>query len=51
VELITHHVDGEERGAAIVFAVIVFVICGVCVVIGKAKVRCDVTCGVGSKTE
>jgi len=42
---ITHDLCGKARGA------IAFVIGGVCVVIGKVKVRWDVGCGLGSEAE
>jgi len=45
VEFVTHDLGGEARGA------ISFVIIGVCVIIGKVKVRWDVACGLGSKAE
>ena len=38
-----HDFDGEVRTA--------FVMKVVCVIIGKMKVRWDVTCGLGSKAE
>jgi len=45
MELVTHNFVGETRGAT------AFVKRDVCVVIGKVKVRLDVTCGLGSKVE
>ena len=42
---ITHDLGGKARGA------IAFVIGGVCVVIGKVKVRWDVECDLGTEAE
>jgi len=45
VKFVTHDFVVETRGAT------ALVIWDVCVVIGKVKVRWDVTCGLGSKAE
>jgi len=45
VDFITHGLDGKAREA------IALVVGGVCVVIGKVKVRWDVGCGFGSEVE
>ena len=45
MEFITHDLDGKARGA------VALVIRGICVVIGKVKVRWNVGCGLGSEAE
>ena len=45
MEFITHNLDGKARGA------ITLVIGGLCVAIGKVKVRLDVGGGLGSEAE
>jgi len=45
VEFGNYNFVGETRGA------ITFVIWDVCVVVGKVKVRWDITCGLSSETE
>ena len=45
MEFVTHDFVGETRGT------IAFVMRDVCMVIGKVKVRWDVTCGLVSKVE
>ena len=45
MEFVTSDLDGKARGT------IALVVGGVCVVIGKVKVRWDVGAGLGSKAE
>jgi len=45
MEFSTHDLDGEVRG------IIMFVIRGLCVVIGKVKVTWNETCDLGLKAE